>query len=246
MPGIVVWSTGTGATSSAGTPSTPDIPSTPSRRSGTVLTYDPVGEGERNLDRKDGTRQHDRTVDPPEMGRRMGGLMMTDLMQAVSYLARPSPTPTPGAWQPSATRWAHSFWAIARAVETRLNSCVLAGGGNLDGPGGYWDSSSKKMCPGDSVPVADVSWRPRRGAVRSTCRARRHPRHQRYGGRRGLHSANGVDVLRRFSVERVVALHGSEQNVFDVVWIEGAGHRPHSAHAPRGAMAREALLEFPR
>ena len=28
----------------------------------TVLTYDPIGEGERNAQRKSGTRQHDRNV----------------------------------------------------------------------------------------------------------------------------------------------------------------------------------------
>ena len=57
------------------------------RAGAVVLTYDPIGEGERNSERKSGTRQHDRKVDPPEMARRMGGLMMADVLQAVSYLA---------------------------------------------------------------------------------------------------------------------------------------------------------------
>jgi len=39
------------------------------RAGAVVLTYDPIGEGERNLERKDGTRQHDRNVTPEEMGR---------------------------------------------------------------------------------------------------------------------------------------------------------------------------------
>src|SRR5206468_6722037 len=51
-----------------------------------VLTYDPIGEGERNAERKSGTRAHDKLLEPVEMGRRMGGLMVTDVMQAVSYL----------------------------------------------------------------------------------------------------------------------------------------------------------------
>src|SRR6516162_6955940 len=58
------------------------------RAGAAVLTYDPIGEGERNAQRKNGTRQHDRNLEPEEMGRRMGGLMMTDVMQAVSYLAQ--------------------------------------------------------------------------------------------------------------------------------------------------------------
>src|SRR5262249_55373130 len=65
------------------------------RAGAVVLTYDPIGEGERNAQRKNGTRQHDRDLEPIEqMGRRMGGLMMTDVMQAVSYLAeRPDVDP---------------------------------------------------------------------------------------------------------------------------------------------------------
>ena len=35
--------------------------------------------------------------------------------------------------------------SIAGAADDRLNACVLVGGGNLDGPGEYWDRS-KPMC----------------------------------------------------------------------------------------------------
>ncbi len=52
-----------------------------------MLAYDPIGEGERNIERKSGTRAHDVAQSPPELGQRVGGLMMTDVMQAVSYLA---------------------------------------------------------------------------------------------------------------------------------------------------------------
>src|ERR1035438_1792819 len=55
-----------------------------------VLTYDPIGEGERNRERKSTTRQHDIPVPPEEMGRRMAGPMITDVRQAVSYLDRKS------------------------------------------------------------------------------------------------------------------------------------------------------------
>lgn len=58
------------------------------RAGAVVLTYDPAGEGERNIDRKSGTRAHDKVEPPPELGQRLGGLMMTDFMQAVSYLSR--------------------------------------------------------------------------------------------------------------------------------------------------------------
>jgi hypothetical protein len=48
-----------------------------------VLTYDPIGEGEGNRERKSVTRQQDIPVPPEEMGRRMAGLMVTDVRQAV-------------------------------------------------------------------------------------------------------------------------------------------------------------------
>jgi len=126
------------------------------RAGAAVLTYDPIGEGERNAQRKDGSRQHDREVDPPELGRRMGGLMITDVMQAVSYL---SSRPDVDATRIAAVGYSMGSFVLgmACAVETRLNSCVLAGGGNLDGPGGYWDSSSKKIVSGHSLSVPDVS-----------------------------------------------------------------------------------------
>ena len=43
------------------------------RAGAVVVTYDPIGEGERNSERKSGTRAHDKLVPPPEMGRRMSG-----------------------------------------------------------------------------------------------------------------------------------------------------------------------------
>jgi dipeptidyl aminopeptidase/acylaminoacyl peptidase len=39
-----------------------------------VVTYDPIGEGERNSRRANGTRQHDQNLEPQKMGRRMGGI----------------------------------------------------------------------------------------------------------------------------------------------------------------------------
>ena len=43
------------------------------RAGAAVLTFDPIGEGERNRQRRSGTRDHDRFVEPEEMARRMGG-----------------------------------------------------------------------------------------------------------------------------------------------------------------------------
>jgi dipeptidyl aminopeptidase/acylaminoacyl peptidase len=109
-----------------------------------VLTYDPTGEGERNSERKSGTRTHDVVEPLPELGQRIGGLMMTDVMQAVSYL---SDRPEVDDQRLAAFGYSMGSFVLGLtcAVETRLKACVLVGGGNLDGPGGYWDTS-KPMC----------------------------------------------------------------------------------------------------
>ena len=58
------------------------------RAGAVVLTYDPIGEDERNVDRKSETRAHDTVVRGAEMPARLGGLMVTDVLQAVNYLAQ--------------------------------------------------------------------------------------------------------------------------------------------------------------
>ena len=112
-----------------------------------VLTYDPLGEGERNAERKSGTRAHDRIVEPREpIGRRLAGQMITDVMQAVSYL-RARPEVDPDRIAAAGYSLGSFMLALAGAVDARLRACVLVGGGNLDGPGEYWDNT-KPMCTG--------------------------------------------------------------------------------------------------
>ena len=65
-----------------------------------VVTYDPIGEGERNIDKKSRAGSHDKWVDPPaplprtDWGQRLAGLMQVDALQAVRYLqSRPEVDP---------------------------------------------------------------------------------------------------------------------------------------------------------
>ena len=204
-----------------------------------VLTYDPIGEGERNLERKDGSRQHDRDVDPPDMARRMSGLMLTDLMQATSYLAM---RPDVDSKQLAAIGYSMGSFVlgIGCAIETRLNSCVLAGGGNLDGPGGYWDSSSKKMCQG--IPYQSLMFLGDRGAVLYDLHAARGSTLVINGTADDVVSiprmgATFFDDLRL----RTVAVHGSDKNVFDVMWVDGGGHRPYFLTRPAALWLQQRL-----
>ncbi len=110
-----------------------------------VVTYDPVGEYERNSNRDSDTKAHDTFVPGPEMPQRMGGQMITDVMQAVGYLAqRPDVDPTRIGVAGYSMGSFHA--GIAGALDPRIHALILSGGGNFDGPGGYWDSSSKVMC----------------------------------------------------------------------------------------------------
>src|SRR5205085_10000189 len=72
--------------------------------------------------------------------------MLTDLMQAVSYLSQ---RPEVNLQRIGAMGYSMGSFvlAIAGAADERLHACVLTGGGNLDGKGEYWDKS-KPMCQG--------------------------------------------------------------------------------------------------
>jgi dienelactone hydrolase len=205
-----------------------------------VLTYDPIGEGERNAQRKSGTRQHDLKVAPDEMGRRMGGLMITDVEQAFSYLSQ-RPEVDPERIAAVVYSMGSFVLSLACAVETRLKACVLAGGGNLDGPGGYWDSS-KPMC--QAIPYRSLAFLGDRGAAIYDLHAAR-------GGTLIFNgSADDVVAIPRMGPgffedlrKRVIAVHGSE-NLFDFDFEPGAGHRPYFVTRPV-AIWLDKRLHFP-
>lgn len=202
------------------------------RAGAVVVTYDPIGEGERNLQRKNGTRQHDRNVEPEEMGRRMGGLMMTDVMQAVSYLAA---RPDVDAKRLGAMGYSMGSFVLglACAAEMRLSACVLVGGGNLDGEGGYWDSSSKKMC--QSIPYGAMKFLGDRGAALY----RLHPPTLVWNG-----SADDVVAMPRVGVGFFEDLRKRTNNAFEFGFTPGGGHRPYFVTRPV-ALWLEKRLSFP-
>jgi dienelactone hydrolase len=208
----------------------------------TVLTYDPIGEGERNAQRSHGTRQHDRNLEPAEMGRRMGGLMMTDVMQAVTWLAQRRDVDSN---RIAAMGYSLGSFVLglACAAETRLNSCVLVGGGNLDGDRGYWDSSSKKMC--QAIPYQSMKFLGDRGAALYALHAD-HGATLVWNG-----SADDVVSIPRMGPgffedlqRRTIALHGSSKNIFEFGFTEGTGHRPYFVTRPV-ALWLEKRLDFP-
>jgi dienelactone hydrolase len=208
-----------------------------------VLTYDPIGEGERNAERKSTTRQHDIPVPPEEMGRRMSGLMITDVKQAVSYLAQ-RPEVDPNRIAALGYSMGSFVLGITCAIETRLHSCVLAGGGNLDGPGGYWDRSNHTMC--QSIPYKSLMFLGDRGAVLYHLSALRGGTFVFNGTADGVVTSEpeGPQAFFEGLRKRTIALHGSDKNVFEFGFEPGAGHRPYFVTRP-AAQWLESQLHFP-
>ena len=212
------------------------------RAGAAVLTYDQAGEGERSRSRKSGTRDHDKLKGDEVMARRLCGLMLTDVFQAVSYLAaRP---------EVDATRIAAGGYslgsfvlALAGAVEPRLRACVMVGGGNLDGPGGYWDKSGKPMCQG--LPYQSLGFLGDRPAVIYALQAARGPA-LAWNGRADT-VVNMPKTLEPFFEDlraRVAALRGTAVGGLEFGFTDGGSHRPYWLTKPV-ALWLERQLDFP-
>jgi dienelactone hydrolase len=213
------------------------------RAGAVVLTYDPAGEGERNKAKKSGSRQHDIVQQPEEpMGRRMAGLMITDIEQAVTYLSQ-RPDVDPKRIATMGYSMGSFINSLACAVETRLHSCVMVGGGNLDGPDGYWDSSSKKMC--QSYPYKALSFLGDRPAVIYALQAD-HATTFVFNGREDEVVAipSHLDGFFKDLHDRTAKLHGSAKNVFEFDFNPTGSHRPYFVTRPV-ALWLEKQLRFP-
>lgn len=190
-----------------------------------VVTYDPIGEGERNRERKSGLspNAHDAVVDTPHWGQRLAGLMQVDVMEAVSYLAsRPEVDPE------RIATVGYSMGAfvtgITGAIDTRIHAVVLSGGGVYDGPGEYFDTS-KLPCQGPPYRALGVLGD--RGAVLYVLNAARGP----------MLVMNGdADTVMKMAEHppawfadvraRAVTLRGSDTDMFTTVLYPGISHRP--------------------
>jgi dienelactone hydrolase len=212
------------------------------RAGAVVVTYDPVGEDERNSGRASGARAHDTVVPGTEMPPRMGGQMIADIMQAVSYLAgRRDVDPARLAVLGFSMGSFHS--AIAGALDPRIHTLVLSGGGNLDGEGGYWATSPKVMC--QAGPYKALSFLGDRGAVLYALNQNRGATFVMNGTADPL--VLSKNTLEPFFVDlrdRTAAITGTRVGLFETYWIEGAGHRPNFVTRP-GALWLQGQLHFP-
>ena len=212
------------------------------RAGAVVVTYDPVGEDERNSDRKSETNVHDTFVPGQQMPARMGGQFVTDIMQAVSYLSSRADV-DPRRIAVAAYSMGSFHASIAGAIDTRIHALVLSGGGNLDGPGDYWARSPKVMC--QSGPSRVLDFLTDRGAILYALNQRRGPTFIINGTEDpvivSVHTQEPFFAKLR---ERTAAISGTSAGLFETYWIPGAGHRPNFVTRPAALWLRR-QLHFP-
>jgi dienelactone hydrolase len=212
------------------------------RAGAVVLTYDPIGEFERNHLRESGTSQHDSYIPPDDMARRMGGLMVQDVMAAVRYL-RTRKDVDKSRIAVLGYSMGSFIASIACAADQDIKACVLVGGGDLDGPGGYWDSSGKKMC--QAIPYQSLKGLGDRGPVIFALEAKNGPTLIWNGTADKVVDIthHGPDFFNQMR-QQTADLLGSQKHVFEFGFTPNGGHRPYFVTKPV-ALWLEKTLRFP-
>ncbi|MEO8736870.1 MAG: prolyl oligopeptidase family serine peptidase, partial [Edaphobacter sp.] len=187
-------------------------------------------------------KEHDIVVKGPHSPARMGGLMVTDVMQAVSYLAQ---RPDVDATRIAVAGYSMGSFisAIAGAVDPRIHAVVLSGGGDLDGNMGSWDRSSKIMC--QSGPYRALSFLPDKAAIIYALNQRRGATLILNGRIDPL--VTGPHHLQPFFADlrtRVAALTGTRTNLLESRFIANAGHRPNWV-TRQAALWMQRQMQFP-
>jgi dienelactone hydrolase len=203
-----------------------------------VLTYDPIGEFERNWQKQSATRQHDTLLTPDDMARRLAGLMITDILQAARYLAGRTDV-DPKNIAVIGYSMGSFISSIACALDTSIRACVLVGGGDLDGPGGYWDSSAA-MCQG--IPYRSLAFLGDRGPMIYALNAKRGYTLVYNGSADTVvdiphHGADFFANLR----QQTIALLGGKKDVFEYQFFPGGGHDPYFLTKPVALWLNEKL-----
>jgi dienelactone hydrolase len=208
-----------------------------------VVTYDTVGEGERNALRLTDARAHDTVFAGEQSPARLGGTMIADVMGAVDYVLS-----LPGVDRQRVAVLGYSMGsfhaALAAGLDPRIRFLVLSGGGDLDGNGGSWDSSAKTMCQGG--PYRALSFLPDKAAIL-------YALHQRAGETLVLNGMADslVGAPHHFQSffndlnARVAALAGPGISPIDTIFYPGVGHRPSWVDRD-AAVWLNARLHFPR
>lgn len=200
-----------------------------------VVTYDMIGEGERNSEKKSKAGSHDAWVGADgqpgakgnpvseDWGRRLAGLMQVDLMQAVSYL---DAQPEVDAKRVAVLGYSMGAFlsGITGAIDPRIHALILSGGGVYDEVGpGYFENNP---LPCQSAPMRALREVGDRAAVLAALNADRGPMLVMNGDNDTVmdmahHPPEWFAAVR----SRAVALRGTDADMFTTVVYPGISHR---------------------
>ena len=194
-------------------------------RAGAVaVTYDPIGEGERNAQHLSmaSPSAHDKPVDTPHWGQRLAGLMQVDVMQAVSYL-RSLNYVDPARIGTVGYSMGAFITGITGAIDPRIHAVLLSGGGTFDGPHEFYDTG---RLPCQAPPWRALGVLGDRAAILYALNADRGPMFLMNGDQDSVvhltdYSPAWFDDMRH----RAAVLHGSEDGLFTTVRYPGVSHR---------------------
>ncbi|SEC44737.1 alpha/beta hydrolase family protein [Terriglobus roseus] len=189
-----------------------------------AVTYDPIGEGERNHQRLSAVSpsEHDAAVDLPHWGQRLAGLMQVDVMQGVSYL-RSLPQVDPARIGTVGYSMGAFITGITGAIDPRIHAVLLSGGGTFDGPNDYFDTGK---LPCQAAPYRALGVLGDRGPILYTLNAERGPMFVMNGDadtvmKMADHPPSWFAAVR----ERTIAMAGTDTNLFTTVLYPGISHR---------------------
>ncbi len=189
-----------------------------------VITYEPIGENERSGTHLSEAREHDNVIPGDKSQAMMGGIMIGDVIQAVSYaVSRPDVDPKRVAVLGYSMGSFHA--ALAAAIDPRINALVLSGGGDLDGNGGAWDSSTKLMCQGG--PYKALSFLPDKGAILYALHQRSGETLVLNGMEDGLITKPGhTNSFFAGLNSRMSVIAGPKAPLIEYKFYDGVAHRP--------------------
>ena len=205
-----------------------------------AITYDPIGEGERNAHRlsRQSPSPHDADVTPPaplphdDWGRRVAGLMQVDLQQAVSYL---DSQPQVDAKRIGVVGYSMGSYiaGIEGAYDMRVHALLLSGGGVVDdGTGGYFDTN-KSICQSSPwhalASLLTLDGKPARGSILYFLNNQRGPTFVMNGAQDTVMNIPHYDAA-WFSQTQAHAASFDRRvipaNVFSYIVYPGISHRP--------------------
>lgn len=194
-------------------------------RAGAVaVTYDPIGEGERNSQRLSmiSPAAHDKAVDAPHWGQRLAGLMQVDVMQAVSYL-RSLPEVDSARIGTVGYSMGAFITGITGAIDMRIHAVLLSGGGSFDGPHAFYDMGK---LPCQSPPWRALGVLGDRAAILYALNADRGPMLLMNGDADSVvHITDYPPAWFNDVRNRAAELRGTHEGLFTSIRYPGISHR---------------------